>query len=417
MIGWPQGPGQPGWRHRLGAEPQAWALWIDDSSRGARTLRPESPARIIGTPAAAGTACRIRPGRRGVQTNSGRSGRAPAPHGFDRLPQRTYVFRLLGMGLGALCIAAVLRENGASPLVWSLCAFTGLVWPHLALLVARSSASPYRAELRNLLLDSAQTGFWVAMMQFNLLPSVLLFTLVTVDKISTGIPRLWLWSLPVFAAGLLLGGLATGFAVRPDTSTTVMLVALPMLLIHSIAVSLASNRMVQQIRQKNRLLDELSRTDSLTGLHVRRHWQALADRALHLRQTEGIPATLLLLDIDHFKAANDRHGHAVGDDVLRAVAEAIRAGLRESDDAGRYGGDEFGIVLHATPPGDARLVAEAIRREIRRIGVAEMGDSRITASIGMAPAHGGHDSLEQWIEEADAALYRAKRGGRDRIES
>ncbi|MDH5835579.1 GGDEF domain-containing protein [Luteimonas kalidii] len=94
-----------------------------------------------------------------------------------------------------------------------------------------------------------------------------------------------------------------------------------------------------------------------------------------------------------------------------------RAGLRESDDAGRYGGDEFGIVLHATPAGDARLVAEAICREIRRIDVAALGEARVTASVGMAPAHGGHDSLEQWIEEADAALYRAKRGGRDRIEA
>ena len=351
-----------------------------------------------------------------MQTAVGRPDRARQAHGIDRLPQRTFLFRLLGMGLGALCIASVLRENGASAPVWALCAFTGLLWPHLALFVARRSVSPYRTELGNLLLDSALAGFWVAMMQFNLLPSVLLFTLVTVDKISTGIPRLWLWSLPVFAVGLLSGGFATGFAVRAPTSTAVLVACLPMLMIHTISVSLAGNRLVQQVRHKNRLLDELSRTDSLTGLYVRRHWQSLADRALRLRQAEGIPATLLLLDVDHFKSANDRHGHSVGDDVLRAVAEAIRAGLRETDDAGRYGGDEFGVVLHATPPSDARLVAESIQREVRRIAVDGAPEATVTVSIGIAAADGRHGTLEEWIEDADVALYRAKRGGRDRIE-
>lgn len=194
-----------------------------------------------------------------------------------------------------------------------------------------------------------------------------------------------------------------------------MLACMPMLMIHTISVSLATSRLVQQVRHKNRMLDELSRVDSLTGLYVRRHWQGLAEEALRLRQAEGIPATLLLLDIDHFKVANDHHGHSVGDDVLRAVADAIRAGLRETDVAGRYGGDEFGIVLHATPLADARLVAEAIQRAIRRIALASAPATRVTASIGMAPAEGRHGLLEQWIDEADAALYRAKHAGRDRI--
>lgn len=352
-----------------------------------------------------------------METTADRSGRVEPPRGLDRLPQRTFVFRLLGMGLGGLCIAAVLRETGAPPAIWTLCGFTALLWPHLALWTARRSRAPYRAELRNLLLDSAQAGFWVALMQFNLLPSVLLFTLVTVDKISTGIPRLWLWSLPAFAIGVLCGGMATGFALRLETSLSVMLVSLPMLVIHTIAVSLASSRMLQQIRRKNRQLDELSRTDSLTGLHVRRHWQTLADAALGRHRDAATPATLLLLDIDHFKASNDRHGHSVGDEVLRAVAGAIRGNLRAGDEAGRYGGDEFGVVLPATSLADATRLAEAIQRDIRRIGLDALPAERVSASIGIASARAAHASLEQWIDEADAALYRAKRGGRDRIES
>ena len=336
-------------------------------------------------------------------------------HGMDRLPDLTYRFRLLGMGLGGLCIGAVLHENGAGPLQWALLAFTALLWPHLALQLARRSGSPFRTETRNLLLDSAQTGFWVAMMQFNLLPSVLLFTLVTVDKISTGIPRLWLWSLPAFAAGVLCGGLSTGFAVRMDTSMVELLWSLPVLTIHTIGVALAVSHMGQKIRHKSRQLDELSRTDSLTGLPVRRHWLELADHALRLHRDEGVPTTLLLLDIDHFKVANDRHGHSVGDEVLRAGGGAIRATLRPADAAGRYGGDEFGVLLGGLSAGQAQAQAEAMLAAIREAGIGGLPGARITASIGMAPAQAGHATVEQWIDEADAALYRAKHAGRDRV--
>lgn len=318
------------------------------------------------------------------------------------------------MALGALCIGMVLRENGASALTWALCAFTGFVWPPLALLVARRSASPYRAELRNLLLDSAQTGFWVAMMQFNLLPSVLLFTLVTVDKISTGVPRLWLWSLPVFAGGMLVGAVSTGFSVRLDTSTAVLLACLPMLMIHPISVALAGNRLVQQIRHKNRLLDQLSRTDSLTGLQVRRHWQSRAERALRQHQADGTPATLLL-DVDHFKVTNDRHGHSVGDDVLRGVAAAISASVRPQDESGRYGGDEFGVLLHGTSVEEAQVIADGILQAVSRVDVSGAPGTTVTVSIGIAAADAAYATLEEWIGAADAALYRAKRGGRNRI--
>jgi diguanylate cyclase len=335
-------------------------------------------------------------------------------HEFDRLPQRTFRFRVLGMGLGALCIAAVLLENDASPLLWAMCAFTGLVWPHLAFHTARRSRSPYRAELRNLLLDSAQAALWVPLMQFNLLPSVLLLTLVTVDKISAGVPRLWVWSLPAMAAGMLCGGLATGFAFSPETSMRVTLACLPMLLIHTTAVALASSRLVHKVREKNRQLDELSRIDSLTGLYIRRHWQILASHCLAQHHGEGVPMTLAMLDVDYFKVANDRHGHSVGDDVLRSVAKAIRANLREGDCAGRYGGDEFGIVFAATDADAALTRAGDILRAVRAIILAGAPGVQVTASIGIAQA-GTHPTLQQWIEDADAALYRAKRAGRDRV--
>lgn len=153
------------------------------------------------------------------------------------------------MGLGALSIAAVLYEDPAPAAHWALCVLMGLAWPHIALALARRSADPYRAEVRNLLADSALVGLWVPLLHFNLLPSVLLLTLVTVDRISTGIPRLWRRSLPGMLAGLIAGDLLTGFEARPDTSMPVILASLPVLLIHTIAVALGSgrNRVVVQL--------------------------------------------------------------------------------------------------------------------------------------------------------------------------
>ena len=226
---------------------------------------------------------------------------AVAPERLARMPRQVYPLRVLGMGLGGLALAAVLHENGAPPGAWLWLLFTALLWPQLALWLSLRSAHPHRTEVRNLLFDSALAGIWVGLMHFNLLPSVLLVTLATVDKISTGVPRQWLQSLPLVLAGMLLGAAATGFAFEPETSLLVMLASLPMLLIHTIAVSLAANRMIIRIREQNRELDRLHRIDALTGLAGRRHWQQRAEAALQALHEQGRSATLLMVDIDHFK--------------------------------------------------------------------------------------------------------------------
>lgn len=336
-------------------------------------------------------------------------------HASARLPWRIYHYRILGMGLGGVGIAAVLLENNAPLPLWLLWLFTAVLWPHLAFLLATRNPIPYHAEVRNLLTDSALVGIWIPLLQFNLLPSVLLLTLVTVDKINTGIPRLWLWSLPGMLGGLLLTGLLTGFAAQPVTSMAVMVASLPMLMIHTIAVSLGSNRLVHRIQDKNRQLDELSRVDGLTGLLARRHWQELATQALRRHQQAGTPAVLLMLDLDNFKLCNDRHGHAFGDEVLRSVAHTLRAHVAGIGEAGRYGGDEFTLLLPGRNALEAERIAEAIRAEIESIPLSATSDTRVSVSVGMAAASRDCLTFEEWIERADAALYRAKHSGRNRV--
>ncbi|MCR6686977.1 sensor domain-containing diguanylate cyclase [Pseudoxanthomonas sp.] len=342
-----------------------------------------------------------------------------APERLARMPRHIYRLRILGMGLGGIAIAAVLREHDAGWPLWTLWAGTALLWPHLALWIALRSAHPYRAEVRNLLFDSLLAGLWAPLMHFDLLPSVLLLTLATVDKISTGIPRLWLYSLPAAAAGMAAGALASGLAFAPATSMAVILACLPMLLIHTIAVSLAANRLIGRIRRQNHELDLLQRIDALTGLDGRRHWQQRAEAVLRERQAGGPQATLLMVDIDRFKQINDEYGHASGDDILRLVASTLRRRLSGHDCAGRFGGDEFAVILHGLGADSAHAVAEGMRRDVEAASAAlpHLAGPACTVSIGLAEAGPRHARLRDWIESADAALYAAKHAGRNRVAS
>src|SRR5690606_21633146 len=260
----------------------------------------------------------------------------------------------------------------------------------------------------------AIAGAWVPLLHFNLLPSVLLVTLTTVDKISAGVQRLWVRSLPGMVGAMLVTGLFTGFAFQPETSTMVLLASLPIIVIHTIAVSLASYRLIRQVTRQNLMLDELRRTDTLTGLYGRGYWREQADLALDRHQPSGEPAGLVLLDLDHFKGINDGHGHGTGDEVLRGLAAAIRRNIRPDDFAGRLGGDEFAVLLPGVSAADAERTARRICEAVASMTVFEQPGLRPTISVGVAAAD-GHDDLQGWLDAADAALYQSKREGRNQV--
>ncbi|MBJ6981116.1 diguanylate cyclase [Luteimonas sp. MC1572] len=331
------------------------------------------------------------------------------------LPRRVYPYRVLGMALGALAIATVLLELQAGTLLWALCVFTGVVWPQLAHLLAQRSASPFAAEQRNLIADSALAALWVPLLHFNLLPAVLLLALPAADKVNTDIPGLYRRTLLPTCVAILAGGLATGFAFAPSSSTAVVLACMPMLLIHTLAVSHGRRRLVAKVLRKNQELDLLSRTDMLTGLRSRDHWEREVARTLHEVHAGASPAVLVMIDIDGFKQANDRYGHIAGDALLRAVAALLQETLRPGDIGGRYGGDEFAVVCPATGLTEAAATAEAFRAAVETIRLPQAPDLSHSVSIGIASARPNHARIEDWVNAADAALYEAKRSGRNRM--
>jgi diguanylate cyclase len=337
----------------------------------------------------------------------------------DRAPLHrvVYPFRVAGLALGGLPVATVLFQRDAAALEWLFLATTALLWPQLAYVLARRGPDPRRVELRSLLIDSAIAGTWVGLMHFNLLPSALLLALTSVDKISTGIRGLWRRSLPGMLAGVALGALATGGAMDMATAMPVVLACLPAMLIHTVAVSLSTQRLIRKVGLQNLALDRLHRVDMLTGVSARADWEQHAERLLQGRAASDEPACLLLIDVDEFKQVNDHHGHAAGDDVLRALAATLRAHLRPTDRAGRIGGDEFVVLLPATDEAQAQAVAEELRVAVAGLRLRDYPDVRPTISIGLAMLQARPISLRAWLNAADRAMYRAKHEGRNRVTS
>lgn len=181
-------------------------------------------------------------------------------------------------------------------------------------------------------------------------------------------------------------------------------------------IAVFSTRLVGQkrrIEQQNMELAHLSITDALTGvlnrLGIQQRMQELSSAAQRFRH----PLAVLLLDLDHFKAVNDRYGHPVGDEVLKQFAEILRTNIRASDVVGRWGGEEFLIISPHLALDNAVQLAEKLRQAIE---LARFGqDIRITASIGVA-AFTVSDQVGELLERADQALYLAKAGGRNRVE-
>ena len=337
------------------------------------------------------------------------------PNPKRQLSRRVYPLRALGMGLAGLVVGVVLWERNAGLAAWLCMAAISFVWPHVAHLLSRRSADPYRAEIRNLLVDSALAVVLVTLMHFNLLPSVLLVTLTMVDKITTGIRGLWARSLPGMAGAAVAGAAFNGFQWAPETSMPVILACLPVMVLHTLSVNLVSYRLIRRVSRQNQLLDELRRIDALTGLYDRGHWQEQAEATLRRHHATDEPACLVMLDIDPFKQINDQHGHTVGDEVLRALARIVLSNVRATDCAGRYGGDEFAIVLRGMHLDGATAVAHRIREQVQALQLHDMPGLQFTTSMGVATADHRHSSLRAWTNAADAELYQAKAAGRNRV--
>ena len=237
--------------------------------------------------------------------------------------------------------------------------------------------------------------------------------------------------LPIRAGNSIIGSFEIYIDVTSTHERIIRVVALCVasllfvLVIVFAVLYLIMRKGAASLREAQIALHELAVTDTLTGTFRRSHLmervaEVCADNGANpvRRRSSAYRISLLMVDIDHFKKINDTHGHQAGDAVLRELAARLRNSLRPYDVLGRYGGEEFLVLLPGTDFIDARAVAERARAAIESQAFDAAGTAiRVTVSIGVASATGGAETMENFIGRADKALYTAKNAGRNRVMS
>ncbi|WP_265534758.1 diguanylate cyclase [Pseudomonas saponiphila] len=331
------------------------------------------------------------------------------------LARRLYKSRILGLGLGVLCVAAGMWPLQPAPWVWGLMLFNAFIWPHLAYQWARWARVPFRAEHRNLLVDSLAGGFWVAAMHFNPLPLATTLGMMAMNNIALGGVRFFLAGSLAQALGIGLGLWLFGPSFIPQTTPLQLYACLPMLTLYPMTLGYICYRQAATLGQHKRELLARSRTDSLTGLLNHGAWKDQLEVEFQRCKRQGRGGAIALIDIDHFKAINDTYGHVAGDGVLRQLSKLLRQNLRASDQAGRYGGDEFCVILPDVPLAHAADLMEALRGRFAALGHEQNPALQVSLSIGLAAFSLGHGEAMDWLNDADQALYVAKSGGRNNV--
>jgi diguanylate cyclase (GGDEF)-like protein len=186
---------------------------------------------------------------------------------------------------------------------------------------------------------------------------------------------------------------------------------------HELKEEIAERQRVEQERELLiKQLKQLAETDALTGLLNRRAFFSLAEREIRRTQRHGQPLAIMIFDIDRFKQINDSYGHAIGDQVLQSVAQVCQSLAREIDILGRYGGEEFVLLVQEADEATARNVAERLRLGIMQTAIpTDSGQINVSASFGVAATTTPISDIAPLLNQADAALYEAKRTGRNRV--
>ncbi|WP_259744327.1 MASE2 domain-containing protein, partial [Pseudomonas protegens] len=240
------------------------------------------------------------------------------------LARRLYTSRTLGLALGFFCVATGMSPLQPAPWVWGFMLFNAFIWPHLAYQWARWSRVPFRAEYRNLLVDSLLGGFWVAAMHFNPLPLATTLGMMAMNNIALGGVRFFLAGCVAQALGIGIGLWVFGPSFMPLTTPQQLYACLPMLTLYPMALGYICYQQAVTLGRHKRELLALSRTDSLTGLLNHGAWKDQLEIEFQRCQRQTHGGAIALIDIDHFKAINDTYGHVAGDVVLRQLSKILK---------------------------------------------------------------------------------------------
>ncbi|WP_152084377.1 MULTISPECIES: sensor domain-containing diguanylate cyclase [Enterobacter] len=326
-----------------------------------------------------------------------------------------YLMRILGTLLCFFPVLSVLAEHQRSVWLMVLLGMNAFIWPTVAWYRARQSPVPLVTEQQNLLLDAGAGGFWIAMMAVNPLPSVVIATILLADRLSAGGLPLMRKAAVLMLAVFLVSWLTQGMAVDLIVSPRTLFATLPLIAIYMIALSVLTDSIARRLRIKSRELERIAMMDPLLDIANRRLLEKRIDHELNKLRQSCRESALMFIDIDNFKEVNDRFGHKVGDALLATVSQILHLATRPTDTPARLGGDEFVILLPNTTLDEAHIVATRIMDAAAVMKDVAQEAVHCTLSIGIACATRDMDSVTDWLQAADNALYQAKREGKNRI--
>jgi len=322
--------------------------------------------------------------------------------------ERIYPLRIFAVALSFPAVAVVLHQHAAPWHFWLLAVCNGFLWPHLAYFIASGSDRPTLAEYRNLVGDSAFAGMWAPLLSFNLLPSLAFLAVSGLSNMAAGGWRLFLKGLAASSVSMFVAWrwavfVRDDFAFRLQPDVLILVATAPVIVVFPLF-----GRLAKQWRE----LEKISRTDALSRLNNRRYWEGSVLTEFERHKRSGSPLSLIMLDIDHFKQVNDEYGHVAGDRMIREISDLLTGTVRRADVVGRYGGEEFGVLLPDTGIEGAMQFAERLRLAVQALTLKPYG-VHCTISLGVADANSEVRKYRELIENADEALYNAKRNGRN----
>jgi diguanylate cyclase len=331
------------------------------------------------------------------------------------LAKRFYVPRCIGLTLGFVAVWASLADGPWHGMVVALLAIYCFGWPHVAYLTARMSVRPSSAERRSMLVDAFAAGFFASAMGFDPVPTAAIVSMVTMNNMSTGGPRFMARGLVASIGGAALAHAGLGTAFNGVLTQAQMLACMPLLVLYPLSLGYVCYLTAVKLHRQKKQLSEMSRTDYLTGLVNRAALNDILDESFRAPGTSLRNSVIALIDVDGFKRINDTYGHSAGDRALQHIAEIMRTSVRDQDTVGRYGGDEFCIILRDVSQLEAAHILEQMRARAQQHAGAQGGEQKSTLSIGAAVYSSVVSTSARWIHLADEAMYAAKRAGRNKV--
>ena len=326
-----------------------------------------------------------------------------------RFARRIRLARIVGLAALFVPLASVLVSQLLSGVWWLLLVGWVFVWPHLAWQLAFRSTCPHSGEIVNLKIDAIIAGVWMGLIGFNALPTAALIVMIGMNMMGSGGCRLFLTGLALLALSALLTVQSTGTPVLLTSEPLALWLTLPVLVVYPMLFAWLSHRTAIRLAEHKRRLELMSTRDGMTGVFNRRHWETLLRNEFEACRRSHRQATILLIDIDHFKTINDTWGHDVGDEAIVAITRQLQLTLRAGDYIGRFGGDEFAVLFADTDEPGAWIAMQYLVEQTEKYNARQLHPWSLQFSWGLSEFDHHRNDMQAWLKQADAQMYAMKR--------